>query len=803
MKEAYALTSSDLRYSCDPKMFKFKSTADIDPLEEVIGQERAVQAIEFGLNMKSSGYNIYVTGIEGTGKSTITTDITRKHAKTLPMPPDWCMVNNFQDSYRPEALAVPSGKGLLFSRQMDRLIQSLKNKLPKAFDNTTFQEKISRVQEKFQKQETEIIQQLDKIAKEGDLGINKTGEGLQTIPLKGGKPITKEAFLALPKQKQEQIESAVQTFQGEIDAALRAVSKIRQERGTAVEALMGETALSVVSEQMTSILKSYDTCPEIKTYLGDVRADLVENVKDFLPVQNTPGGEQTAMSPEAGSTLSRYRVNVLVDRKNTSGAPVVFESNPTYQNVFGHIEKKPQMGGMTTDFTMVKAGSLLQADGGFLLLEIESLLMNPVAWETLKRSLHNKVHFIEDMPGGHSMMAASLRPQAIPIDVKVILLGSYESFYALQNYDSGFNKIFKVRADFDYEVERTDKTVQQYAQFMARVCKEEALLPFSPKGVAALVEFGEKYASHKHKLSLRFGVIVGIVKEADYWARKAKASTISEKHVVRAFNEHRFRYNLYEEKNHESYSDGTILIDVEGAVVGQVNGLAVHQMGDLSFGRPSRITAETFMGKKGLVNIEREANMSGKTHDKGVLIMSGYIGRTFAQNQPLNLSISLTFEQNYQDIDGDSASSTELYAILSSLSGCAIDQGLAVTGSINQKGQIQAIGGVNQKIEGFFDVCNTKGFTGHQGVLIPVANVKNLMLKKDVVDAVEKGKFHIYKVTTVEEGIQILTGISVGKPDKAGNYPENTLYSKICNNLKKYIDKERELRLDPCYSDPR
>ena len=758
MSKTYELTSSDLRYFCDPKIFKFKSTDDIGPLDEVIGQERAVQAIEFGLGMKSSGYNIFVTGIEGTGKSTITTDITRKHAKTLPIPKDWCMVNNFQDPYRPKPLAVPSGKGSYLGRQMDRMIQALKIKLPKAFDDTSFQDKIGVIQDGFQKQETEHFQKLDKAAQERKLGINKTGTGLQTIPLKDGKPLTQEAFLKLSKKAQEKIESAVQSFQGEIEAALRAVGKIRQERGKAVEALMGETALSVVGEQMNTVLDSYDACPEIKTYLEDVRADIVENVDDFLPAREPPDKTQALMFPEVVSAFSKYKVNVLVDRKNTIGAPVIFESNPTYQNVFGHIEKKPQMGGMTTDFTMVKAGSLLQADGGFLIMEIDSLLMNSIVWESLKRALRNKLLFIEDMLGAHSMAAASLRPRPIPIDVKVILLGGYEPFQALQNFDPKFNKTFKVRADFDYEVERTDKTIQQYAQFVARVCKEEALLPFSPDGVAALVEFGEKFASNKQKLSLRFGVIVGIVKEADYWARKEKALIVSQNHVVQAFKENRFRYNLYEEKIHESYSDGTVLIDVAGAVVGQVNGLAVHQMGDLSFGRPSRITAETFMGKKGLVNIEREANMSGSTHDKGVLILSGYIGRTFAQNQPLNLSISLTFEQNYQGIDGDSASSSELYAILSSLSDCPIDQGIAVTGSINQKGQIQAVGGVNQKIEGFFDVCKTKGLTGRQGVLIPVANVKTLMLKKEVVDAVENGDFHIYQVTTVEEGIQILTG---------------------------------------------
>jgi len=796
MKKAHELDSGDLRYFCDPKIFKFNSTADIDPLDEVIGQKRAVQAIEFGLNMKNPEYNIFVTGIEGTGKSTITTDITRKHAGTLPTPQDCCMVNNFQDPYRPKPLVIPAGKGSILSRQMDRLIQSLKNKLPKAFEDMSYQKKIGIVQDTYQKKETEHFLKLDQTAKKINLTIKKTDSGLQTIPLKNGKPLTQEAFLKLPKKTQEQIETAVQAFQGEIETALREVSKIRQEQMKAVEALMTEIALSVVSEQMKFIMETYDACPEIKAYLEDVRENIVGNVNDFLPSREPADKAKTFMFPEAASAFHRYKVNVLVDRKGTLGAPVIFEPNPTYQNVFGHIEKKTHMGGMTTDFTMVKAGSLVQADGGFLIMEIESLLMYPVVWESLKRALRNKSILIEDMPGGQGFAASSLRPQPIPTDVKVLLLGGYEPFQTLQNYDPKFNKIFKVRADFDYEVERTDKTIQQYAQFVARVCQAETLLPFSPNGVASLVEFGEKYTSNKNKLSLRFGAIVGIVKEADYWARRENAMLVSEKHVIKAFNEHRFRYNLYEEKIHESYSDGTVLIDVEGAVVGQVNGLAVHQIGDISFGRPSRITVETFMGKKGLVNIEREANLSGSAHDKGVLTLSGYLGRTFAQNQPLNLSISLTFEQNYHEVDGDSASSTELYAILSSLSGCRIDQGLAVTGSVNQKGKVQAIGGVNQKIEGFYDVCKTKGLTGHQGVLIPVANVKNLMLKKEVVDAVEKGDFHIYNVATIEEGIQILTGTPVGIPDEAGNFPEGTLYGEVQKKLKKYLDRELMLRFD-------
>jgi predicted ATP-dependent protease len=420
--------------------------------------------------------------------------------------------------------------------------------------------------------------------------------------------------------------------------------------------------------------------------------------------------------------------------------------------------------------------------------------MNPYVWEALKRALQNKLLFIEDLASGLGYGTSSLRPEPVPLEVKVVLFGSYHLFHLLQNYDSKFNKIFKVRADFDHEVEKNQDTIQQYARFIARVCKEEDLLPLTPKGVAAIVEYGEKYIANQKKLSLRFGAIMGILKEADYWAKKRNAKRVSDKDVITAFNEYRFRYNLYEEKIHESYVDDTIMIDVKGNVAGQVNALSVFQIGDFMFGRPSRITAETYMGKQGVVNIEREAKLSGKTHDKGVLILSGYLGRTFAQNYPLSLSISITFEQSYGGIDGDSASSTELYAIISSLSNTPIHQGIAVTGSVNQKGQIQAIGGVNQKIEGFFDVCKSKGLTRKQGVLIPQANVKNLMLKKEVVDAVKKGRFHIYQVSTIEEGIEILTGVPAGTPDKEGYFPEGTVYGKVQEKLKKYLEQSFKLK---------
>ena len=572
------------------------------------------------------------------------------------------------------------------------------------------------------------------------------------------------------------------------------VSRINQAQQKEIQQFAGESARFVVKSRLDLIREDYRDQEKVIRFLDEMQEDMVDNVGLFLP-QQQQGGNGNEVPPDTLElSLNRYRVNVLEDRNGLEGAPVVFEPNPTYQNVFGRIEKKAFMGTLVTDFTMVQSGSLLQANGGFLILEVESVLTHPQVWESLKRALQNRRLFIEDITRDMGLGTASLRPEPVELDVKVILLGGYEPFQLLQNYDSKFNKIFKVRADFDYEVARTDETVQLYAQFIARVCSDEGLLPFTADGVSAVVEYGEKAIDSKNKLSLRFGSVVAVIKEADYWAKKENSKLVTSAHVVKAFTEHRFRYNLYEEKIHENYVDDTIMIDVAGEAVGQVNALAVYQMGEIAFGRPSRITAETYMGKPGVVNIERESKLSGKTHDKGVLILSGYLGRTFAQRYPLNLSISLTFEQSYSGVDGDSASSTELYAILSSLSGIPIRQGIAVTGSVNQKGQVQAIGGVNQKIESFFDVCRSKGLTGGQGVMIPVANVKNLMLKKSVIDAVKKGEFTIWQVATVAEGIEILTGMPAGIPDAEGNFPQETVYGRVQKKLETYLKQSLKLK---------
>ncbi len=788
------LNATQLRRICDPNQFQFQNTSEIEPLDKVIGQERAVRSVELGLNMNRPDYNIFITGQEGSGKRTIVQDIVALHAKQKPAPDDWCMVNNFDDAFRPRAICLPAGSATQFSRSMGRLIRALQIELGRAFETDSFKEKASRMRTPFQQKEETITRGLEKLAKEHNIQIAKGDEGVRAVPTVEGKPMTQEQFQGLPEKQQEAINAAILKVNEEMEKGFREIAGIKQDLKKAATVLVEETTRQIVKERIDALGEEYAGCSQVHSYLDTVLADIIDEVHNFVQPDNAskPGPEDAIGA--ASSVFDKYKVNVLIDRHNTTGAPVVFEPNPSFQNLFGYIDMKSVMGAATTDFTMVQAGALLQANGGYLILEMESILMDDFTWETLKRTLLNKQLHIQAPPRGSGMFVGSLRPEPIPLDVKIILLGNYQTFEILQNQDSNFNKIFKVRADFDYETRYSGDAVQRYAQFVARVCKENKLLAFTPEAVAAIVEYGQKTVSSQAKLSLRFGPIVAIIQESDYWAGQATADRVELSHVVQAMKEYRFRYNLYEEKIHENYADETVLIDVAGDVVGQVNALAVYQIGEISFGRPSRITAETYMGRHGIVNIEREAGMSGSTHDKGVMILSGCLGRTFAQKYPLSLSISITFEQNYGGIDGDSASSTELYAILSSLSGIPIHQGIAVTGSVNQKGQIQAIGGVNEKIEGFFEVCKTKGLTGRQGVMIPGANVKNLMLNREIIQAVRQGKFHIFGVETISEGIEILTGHSAGTANEQGEYPPETVFGKAQAKLEHYLRQTLKLK---------
>jgi len=790
----HALRAEQLRNLCDPAVFDFADTSTIDPLEAVIGQERAVRSIHLGLNMNQPGYNMFITGIEGTGKRTIVQEIVSRHAKTLPTPEDWCLVNNFDDEFRPIAISVPTGRATAFAKATERLIRGLRTKLSEEFETDAHKEKTEQLKKQFSEQESKVLERLDELAAAKQIHIAKTTEGLQPIPLLADKPMTEEQFEQLSTREQDDINERLRMLSEEMEKGLADIVKIKQALQKAADQLAQDSARLIVSESMLELRNQYECCTPVQHYLDAVLQDIVEAVEAFIAPdsEKKPDPESPFQMPVP--RLNRYKVNVLADRKAIDGAPVVFEPNPTFQNLFGRIDSRLFMGAAATDFTMVQAGSLLAANGGYLIVEIEALLMDLQVWESLKRALQNKQLCIEEQPHQAAVFAGSLRPQPIPLEVKVILVGNYQTFEVLQNFDAKFNKIFKVRADFDYETGFTVATARQYAQFIARACREYHLRPFTPRAVAAVVAYGQQAVASQTRISLRLGPIVGLVQESDYWAASENARQVTETHVARAIAEYRFRYNLYEEKIHADYVEDTVIIDVHGEAVGQVNALAVYQVGEISFGRPSRITAETFMGRHGLVNIEREARMSGRIHDKGVMILSGYLGRTFARKYPLTLSISITFEQNYSAIDGDSASSAELYAILSSLSGQPIQQGLAVTGSVNQKGQIQAIGGVNQKIEGFYEVCKTKGLDGRQGVLIPKANVKNLMLNQEVVQAVEQNRFHIYAVESVEEGIEILTGTPAGTADDQGDYAPRTLFGEVQRKLEHYLRQSIKLK---------
>jgi len=793
MDDGNRLLPQDLRKTVNPDDLAFKDTSELETLEGVIGQQRAMQAIRFGLEMQQPGYHIFVTGREGTGRTSIVDEFVRKYAESLTTPDDWCLVHNFQDPFRPKALRLPPGHATRFAKRVHRLIRDLQIRLPKEFDTDTYRQRTAEVLDRHRIQQEKNLDALERRASEEGFQVVRTSSGYQVVPLREGKPLPPEEYETLPPEQKSEIDSRGQQVRRDVESVLRANRKIQQAMQKEVEELREEIASFVVKDRLQTIREDYHDREDVLRHLEAVQNDLVENISAFLGDAES-GRASTRDAAESGDPLRKYRVNVLVDRTSGSGAPVVFEPNPSYPNIFGHIEKRVIAGVMTTDFTRVQAGSLLQANGGFLILEMAAVLMNPLVWETLKRSLQKKQLFIEEPSTGPGASIAALRPEPLPLEVKVILIGDYSTFETLQNFDSRFNKIFKVRADFDYETERNPRTARQYAAFIARTCREKTLLPFTAEGVASIMEYGAKLVSDQEKLSLRFGPITAIVEEAAYWARKNGNRFVTKADVVRAFQQQRHRLSLYEEKVREACLNDIYRIDVQGRVVGQVNALTVHQMGDFIFGRPSRITAETFMGRRGVVNIEREARLSGKTHDKGVLILAGYLGAKFAQKFPLNLSISITFEQSYGGVDGDSASSTELYAILSSLSSLPIRQELAVTGSVDQKGKIQAIGGVNAKIEGFFDICKVKGLNGSQGVLIPKTNVRNLMVKNEVVESVKNGDFHVYGIETVEEGIELLTGVPAGTPDEAGDYAEGTVFGAVQARLKHYLSQAYRIK---------
>jgi lon-related putative ATP-dependent protease len=789
------LTNIDLCRTTDEEALKFKSTAELPSLNKVIGQERAVRALQFGLELLAPGYNVFVGGVPGTGKSTIVKSLVQKFAANKPVPPDWIVVFNFRDEYHPSVFQLPAGQGNKFAKQMKRLINSLSTDLPKVFTGEIYGKRKKEITAEFDTGREEIIAAVNAEAAEQDIQLNLTQAGFQTIPLKDGVPMGEADLSALTEQELSVINEKINLIQEHLREALRDMAELEEERADVVETLQEKIALDSVENRIGRLLENYSDHPGLLKYLEAVRDDIAEHVQEFVGMNGPAEGDQESSPRETQKALmQRYKVNLLVDNCRQKGAPVIVNDNPSYYNLFGRIGKDAVMGGWYSDYTMISSGAMLRANGGFLILDIQNVLQSGNVWEYLKRTLKNKSLQIEDVNEQYGLNAtSSLQPEPIPLDLNVILLGRSDHFHYLQEVDEAFNKTFKVRADFDYEVTRNAKNEHLLCQFIAKVCRERKSPHFTSEAATQIIVFSSRLAGDKGKLSLQFGTLVGLITESAYWAKKQKHRQVQMEDVRKAISEKRFRGSLYEEKVWENIESETLMIDVTGQRIGQINGLAVYSMGDNSFGKPSRITATTYMGEPGIISVEREAKLSGKTYDKGNLIINGFLGQTFAQSFPLSVTITLTFEQSYGGIDGDSASSTEIYVILSALSRIPIKQGIAVTCSVNQWGEIQAIGGVNEKIEGFFHLCKLRGLTGEQGVIIPSANVDHLMILPDIQAAVKAGKFNIWSVDTISEGIEILTGEKAGTLNRHGNFPARTVFGEAQSQLKKYFAKGQNL----------
>jgi len=789
----HALDVEKLKKVCDPQVFRCQASDEMTELQAMIGQERAVRALRFGLGIQELGFNIYVAGLPGTGRTTAVERFLEDLAQEKAVPFDWCYVNNFGDPYRPQALRLPPGQARSLQADMKRMVGTAQDEIRRAFESEEYATRREQVTHSFHQQRDEIMARVNEQAKREGFLIQVTPLGLATIPVRKGEPLSEEEFLALSEEDRQAISQAQETIQSALEAAFRQGKGLEKDAREAIEELDRQIALHALTHLIDSVRDRYASLSEVVAYLEQVQADILENLDRFRSEPEEKGTAPFLAQRDVEHPFRRYEVNVIVDHSDLKGAPVIIESNPTYGNLFGRMEQEARFGTLVTDFSMIRGGALHLANGGYLVLQVEELLRNPFAWDGLKRALANRQITIEDVAERYGMMTTrSLRPEPIPIDAKVILIGRPDLYHLLQAYDEEFAELFKVKADFDTRMDRTDETAKDYAAFVCSVCAGENLKHLDSQALARIVEHGSRMAEDQAKLSTRFGEIADVIREASYYATVDDLPYATADHVRKAIDERFYRSNLIQERIQEMVERGTIIIDTEGQRVGQVNGLSVIDLGDIAFGQPSRITVSVGPGRDGLVDIEREAKLGGPIHTKGVLILSGYLTATYAHDKPLSLSARLVFEQSYSGVEGDSASSTELYAILSALSGLPIKQGIAVTGSVNQKGQVQAIGGVNEKIEGFFEICQAKGLTGEQGVIIPASNVQNLMLKEEVVEAVRKGSFHIWAVQTIDEGIEVLTGTEAGQVQEDGSFPDGTVNRLVDERLKALAERMKE-----------
>lgn len=796
MSRIKELTYKDLKKECDPAFFKFKTTRELDPFDGVIGQSRAIKAMEFGLNIDIKGYNIFIEGPTGIGKTIYARNKLSEIAKTKPVPDDWCYVYNFSNSNEPMAINLPAGLGREFTNDMNQFIETIKNEIKSAFNNQDFEKEKDAIQKDVEEKKVRLIDKLNKDAAKQGFEIKNTSSGIYFLPMINGKTLSEDEFNALDEKTKQDFEARSVAIQQETIETMKKIKEIEGKATDKMNSWQNNIALFAVTIQVNELRNKYKKFTKIQTFLKEVQKDILTNLNDFIEDEkpsNLPAQMQMAKNAN-GKPWDKYKVNLFVDNSELKGAPVILDSNPSFYNLFGKLEYENSFGMMKTDFTLIKPGLIHKANGGYLVLQVKDLLTNPILWDSFKRVLRTKLIYVDTLKDYqlNTVAIASVKPEPIPVNIKVVLVGPSNIYYHLLEADEDFRKLFKVKVEFDEEAPRTDSNMFKIAQFIHNFCEKEKAPHFNAGAVAKVIEYCSRMVENQAKLSTQLNDITELLGEACTWAKMEKAKVVTADYVKKAISERIERINKYDQRLVEMIQNGTIMIDTDGQKVGQINGLSVMHIGDYSFGKPAKITANTYVGKSGIVNIEREVELSGTSHSKGVMILSAYIGEKFAQEKPLSLSASLCFEQMYNGVDGDSASSTELYALLSSLSELPIKQSIAVTGSVNQKGEIQPIGGVTDKIEGFFTICKLRGLTGDQGILMPYQNIKNLNLNDEVIKAVKDGTFHIYAIKTVDEGIELLTGVPAGKKNKNGEYTVGTVNYLVNEKLKKYATNDEK-----------
>jgi len=796
MARVQPLRPEALYRRCDPREFGFETTADLEDLKEIIGQARAVEALQFGISIRREGYNLFSLGPSGTGKFTAVRQLLKQKAATEPVPSDWCYVNNFDDPQQPRTLQLSPGQGLVLRQDVDKLVEELRSAIPAAFESEDYRTRKQVIEEEVKEHHEKAFEEVRREAQGKGIALVRTPAGLVFAPTQRGEVISPEDFQKLPEAERQRVETEVMALQQRLQVVMRQAPQWEREGREKSKALNQEVAIFAVGHLIEELRKRYAAFPQVVEHLNAIQRDVIDHVEMFL---NPPEASLAAMMgvppphlPKGSAFFRRYQVNLLVDHSATQGAPVIYEDNPTYQNLIGHVEYVAQMGALSTDFGLIRAGALHQANGGYLMLDALRVLTHPYAWEGLKRALHSGKIRIESLGQALSLLSTvSLEPEAIPLSVKVVMLGERLLYYLLSQHDSEFNELFKVEVDFEDQADRNPENNFLYARLIGSLARQEKLLPFDRSAVARLIEHSARITGDAERLSMHSRTLCDLLREADYWAREASHGTVAAGDVERAIEAQIERADRVRERLREQVLRGVILIDTGGSQSGQVNGLSVLQVGQFAFGHPSRITARVRLGRGEVVDIEREVEMSGPIHSKGVLILAAFLGARYATDRPLSLSASLVFEQSYSGVEGDSASSAELYALLSALADAPIKQSLAVTGSVNQLGEVQAVGGVNEKVEGFFDLCKARGLSGDQGLLIPASNVQHLMLRRDVVEAVEAGKFHVYPIQTIDQGIEILTGVEAGDRDAGGSFPEGSINYRVEKRLIELAEKRR------------